>query len=164
MPDAVVQKLITRDQLYALMECKDGVYNLIGEGFTDLSESKGAKEYTRKYVHNKTERTDVIGFAPSISYSADIISGDPVIAEIVDITDNEKLGADAQRNIVIVNGWEPGQTSGTFPAYQRKYSVVPDSKGSGTEALIYTGTFKACGDMIKGSWSAETKKFTPATE
>lgn len=160
----VLQKLITRDQLMAFMECKkDGKLHLIGEGFTDLSESKGAKEYSRKYIHNKTEISDTIGFAPSLSYSCDVISGDPVVEEIVEITDYEKIGTDAHRDIVVVNGWTPGTTSGTFAAFKRKFSVVPDGKGSGTEALVYTGTFKARGDLIPGSLDAATNTFTPDT-
>lgn len=159
----VKQQLITRDQMYSFMECADGKLHLIGEGFTDLSESKGAKEYTRKYVNYKTEVSDVIGYAPSYSYTCDVISGDPVVDEIVQITDYEKIGTDAHRNIVTVNGWIPGATTGTFEAFQRKFAVIPDGKGSGTEALIYSGTFKARGDLIPGSFDANTNTFTPDT-
>lgn len=159
----VKQQLITRDQMYSFMECADGKLHLIGEGFTDLSESKGPKEYTRKYVNYKTEVTDVIGYAPSYSYTCDVISGDPVIDEIIDITDYEKIGTAAHRNIVSVNGWMPGTTTGTFAAFQRKFAVVPDQKGSGTEALIYSGTLKARGDLIPGSFDAKTNTFTPDT-
>lgn len=156
-----VQQLVTREQMYSFMELEDGILALIGEGFTDFSESKGAKEYTRKYVNYKTEVTDTIGFAPSYSYSCDVISGDPVVEEIIKITDYEKLGASAHRNIITVNGWAPGTTSGTFEAFKRKFAIVPDSKGSGTEALIYSGTMKARGDLITGSYDAATQKFTP---
>ena len=157
----VKQQLITRDQMYSFMELEDGTLKLIGEGFTDLSESKGAKEYTRKYVNYKTEVSDVIGYAPSYSYTCDVISGDPVVDEIVKITDYEKVGTAAHRNIVTVNGWVPGATTGTFEAFKRKFAVIPDGKGSGTEALIYSGTFKARGDLITGSFDAEKQTFTP---
>ncbi len=162
MPDNEnVQQLITREQLYAFMELESGELALIGEGFTDFSESKGAKEYTRKYVNYKTEISDVIGFAPSYSYTCDVISGDPVVEEIVKISDYEKTGAAARRNIVTVNGWIPGSTSGTFEAFKRLYAVVPNGKGNGTEALVCSGTLKARGDLITGSYDAATKKFIP---
>lgn len=162
MPDKeIVQQLITREQLYSFMELESGELALIGEGFTDFSESKGAKEYTRKYVSYKTEISDVIGFAPSFSYTCDVISGDPVVEEIAKISDYEKTGVAAHRNIVTVNGWVPGTTSGTFEAFKRKYAVVPNGKGSGTEALVYSGTLKARGDLITGSYDAATKKFIP---
>ncbi len=161
MPNENVQQLITREQMFSFMEMEDGTLKLIGEGFTDLSESKGPKEYTRKYVNYKTEVTDVIGYAPSYSYTCDVIAGDPVIEEIVKISDNELTGSAAHRNIITVNGWVPGTSSGTFEAFKRKFAVIPDGKGSGTEALIYSGTFKARGDLIKGSYNAETETFTP---
>lgn len=157
------QQLITRDQMYSFMKCADEKYHLIGEGFTDLSESKGAKEYSRKYVNYKTEVSDVIGYAPSYSYTCDVISGDTVVDEIVSITDYEKIGTDAHREVITVNGWKPGTTSGTFEAFQRKFAVIPDAKGSGTEALIYSGTLKARGDMVPGSFNVETSTFTPDT-
>ena len=46
-------------------------FNLMGEGFTDLSESKNPTEYSRKYIHEQSERTDVTGFAPAMAYSMD---------------------------------------------------------------------------------------------
>lgn len=162
MPEnEVKQQLITREQMFSFMEMEDGTLKLIGEGFTDFSESKGPKEYTRKYVNHKTEITDVIGFSPSYSYTCDIISGDPVVEEIIKISDNELTGTAAHRNIITVNGWVPGTSVGTFEAYKRKFAVVPDGKGSGTEALICSGTLKARGDLIKGSFNAETNTFTP---
>ena len=34
-------------------------------------------------------------------------------------------------------------------------------KGDGTEALIYTGTFKAVGDIVEGTFDIKTETFTP---
>lgn len=133
-------------------------YALMGEGFTQLSEAKGPKEYTRKYVHMQSEVSDVIGYAPSLSYSCDVCSGDPVVDDIVYITDNELVGSDTHREIVTYNEFEGTETA--RPAYQRKYAVVPDAAADGTEALIYTGTFKAVSDKVKGTWNEKTKAFT----
>ena len=46
-------------------------WSLIGEGFTSLKEAKNPTEYSRKYVHEKTERTDVVGYATQIDYTTD---------------------------------------------------------------------------------------------
>lgn len=136
-------------------------FNLIGEGFTSLSESKNPKEYTRKYVNKTVEQSDVIGFSPSIAYNCDAISDDPVVAEIIDITDGEAKGDDTHRDIVTVNLWQPGGTEGTYVACKRNYSVIPSNKGDGTDALVYTGTFKAVGDKVTGVFAPATKTFTP---
>lgn len=156
--------LITRDQWLAYMDTGTSdspEFNLIGEGFTSFSEAKNPKEYSRQYVHEKTERADVVGYAPSISYSADMYSGDPCVEKIAQITDDECIGASALVDIVTVNLWEKS-TDGAYVAYKRKYSVIPDGKGDGTEALIYTGTLKANGEATKGTFSISDKTFTDA--
>lgn len=127
------------------------VWSRIGEGFTDLSMSLSAVEYARHYVHEKTERRDVTGYAPKIAYSCDVYSGDPVITRIGAVTDGELVGSDAQVEIVNVNLYE--QAAGGAVAYRRTWSVIPDSKGAGVDALILTGVFAAAGDSAKGVFS-----------
>lgn len=39
--------------------------------FTEFSQSKNAIEYSRQYVDEDFERSDVVGYAPSISYQFD---------------------------------------------------------------------------------------------
>lgn len=136
-------------------------YNLIGEGFTQLSESKNPQEYSRKYVSDKTTRTDLTGFAPQYDYTMDFIDGDPVVAEIADITDNEIIGTDARRNIVAVNLWS--DPSGVAcAAKMRPYAIIPNQKADGTDALVYSGSMKAAGDFIDGTFNTLTNTFTPA--
>lgn len=161
--------LITRDQwqaYYGVPGASGGTptFNLMGEGFTSLSESKNPSEYSRRYIHEKTERSDVTGFAPSMSYSCDVYSGDPVVDDLLALTDGEVIGSDAQRDIVAVNLWEQGGASGSYVAYKRTYSIVPDAKGDGTDALIISGTMKAAGESVKGTFNTSTKTFTADSE
>lgn len=153
--------LIMRFQWEAYMSCGSGnsaAYNLIGEGFTTFPESKNPKEYTRKYINYKTEKTDVIGYSPSIAYSCECIEGEPVIAEIINITDNELLGNDTHRDIVSVNCWS--ESGGVCEATKRTYAIIPDTKGDGTDALVYSGTMKAVSDIVVGKFNRDTKEFT----
>ena len=156
-------ELVLRYQFESYMECGTGnekEYNLIGEGFTTFPESKNPQEYSRKYINYKTEKTDVIGYSPSIAYSCDVIKGEPCVEEIMKITDNEYTGAATHRNVVNVNCWNE-ITTGEYEANKRTFAVVPDAKGDGTEALIYTGTMKAVSDVVHGTFNRETKQFTP---
>ena len=157
-------KLVSRSELLSFMntskEAATETYNLIGEGFTSMSESKNAKEYSRQYIHEKTERTDVVGYAPSVAYSVDVYTNNPVIDRIREITDKELIGTDAQVDIVSVETFGAADTE-ACTAYKRKYAVIPDGKGDGTEALVYTGTFKAVGDIIPGTFDVTGKTFTP---
>lgn len=151
--------LVSRDQWVAYMNTgTEGTeeYNLVGEGFTSFSEAKNPKEYTRQYVHEKSERSDVVGYAPSISYSADMYSGAPCVERVAKAADEEQVGNAAHVDIVTVNKWEN-------VAFKRTYAIIPDGKGDGAEALIYTGTLKAVGEVVKGTFDDATKKFTPAT-
>lgn len=155
--------LVIRADVLSYMDVSDTStpsYELIGEGFTSASESKNPKEYSRQYIHEKTERTDIIGYAPSIAYSADVYTDNDVIDVIRKVTDEELIGTDAQRDIVTVHMFEG--TAAARVAYKRKYAIIPDAKGDGVEALIYTGTFKAVSEVVKGTWNEETKVFTPA--
>ena len=135
-------------------------FNLIGEGFTSFPENKNPQEYSRKYISDKTERTDVIGYAPSIEYSADCVIDDPVVQEIMKIHDGELVGNDTHRNVISVNRWEEDSSSHTCPATKRAYAIIPNTKGDGTDALIYSGTMKAVSDLVTGTFNVNTKTFT----
>lgn len=167
MSEPVTSKLVSRSELRSYMNtgsAETPKYELIGEGFTNLAESKNAIEYSRHYIHEKSERTDVTGYAPSLDYSVDTYTNNAVIKKIKDITDKELIGSDAQVDIVNVEMFSDGEVDETAcVAYKRTYSVIPGGKGDGTEALIYTGTFKAVGDIVPGKFDVKNSTFTPDT-
>lgn len=119
--------------------------------FTSFTTSKNSNEYTRHYVDEKYEQTDVTGISPSIDFGFDEYTPDAVIDDIVKIITEEKIGSDAVRSIVIVDFSKPGETDGTYTAYKRDWAVIPSSEGDGTDAYTYSGTLKVKGDLIKGT-------------
>lgn len=135
-------------------------WSQIGEGFTEFMESKNAVSYGRRYIHEATKRTDVTGYAPVIDYEFEVYSKNPVIEVIRKITDLEKCGDDAQVEILTVDTFDETDTSGVYRAVKRRYSVIPDECGEGTDALCYTGTMKAVGDIIPGTFVMSTAVFT----
>lgn len=165
MPEntTVNNDLILRCQWESYMECtaqNQGIF-LVGEGFTSFPESKNPKEYTRKYINYKTDKSDVIGYAPSIEYSCDCISGDPVVQEIVYVHENELVGNATHRTIYHVNRWE--EKDGKCPAKKRVFAIIPGTKGDGSDALVYSGTLKAVSDIVSGEFDVTTKTFTEGT-
>jgi len=116
------------------------------KGFSDLSTSKNAKEYTRQYVDEVFEQTDVVGYSPSMSFTLDQMKNDPVHKDIADIYNNEKVGMDAVRTIIVVD-----MLSETKEAISRDYAVIAEGEGNGTDAYVYSGTLKAKGEKIKGT-------------
>lgn len=121
------------------------------KGFTDASTSKNSKEYTRQYVDELFEQTDVTGYSPSTSYGFDQYAGDAVHDDIVKITDEELIGNDAIRSLILVDLSAVEATAKTAPAVKRDYSVIPDSEGGSLDAYTYTGNFRSKGDKVKGT-------------
>ncbi|MDE6005488.1 MAG: hypothetical protein K2G88_08905 [Oscillospiraceae bacterium] len=119
------------------------------EGFTSLSTSKGAKEYSRQYVDEDFERTDVIGYATSTSYAFDRYVGNPVLDDIILIHENELIGQDAVRSVIQVDMTtvEKNGSTCTAKGKLRDYAVIPDSDGDSTDCMTYSGTFKTRGEM-----------------
>ena len=140
--------------------------------FTELSTSKNPGEYSRQYVDEPEERTDVVRYSPSISFNFDDCAGDAVLEDIVSIINEEALGEDAQREIVQVD-FSRELEGGGYAAVKRTFAVIADSEGGGVDAYTYGGTFKTVGSKVHGVATiktptngnpdnVETIEFTPA--
>ena len=112
--------------------------------FTQLSTSKNPIEYGRQYVDEPFTVTDVMGYSPSISYAFDKHTDIPVHNDLVKITNDELLGDDAVRSIIVVN-------TETNEAVKRDYAVIPNTEGDNINVYTYSGTFKVKGELIKGT-------------
>ena len=118
-------------------------------GFTTLSGSKNPSEYSRQYVDEEFETTDVTGYSPSIDFGFDQYTDDLVHDELVEILDSEKTGNDARRNIVTVDF---SQADGNgYRAIKREYAIIGDTEGDSMDAYTYSGTFRATGKRIEGT-------------
>lgn len=147
-------KLVKRHQKVAFYGVPDGSGSKVTytrmTGFTSLSTSKNPKEYSRQYVDEAFEESDVTGYSPSMSYAFDQHAGNAVHDDIVKITDEELTGEDAVREIVLVD--LTSTTSGNgYSARKRSFSVIPDSEGDSTDAYTYSGSFKTKGSSVKGT-------------
>lgn len=108
--------------------------------FTEISKSKNATEYSRTYVDEDGEVTDVTGYSEEISYAFDLYKNNLVHQRIVNITDNELTGNDALVKILQVDFSKP--VGSGYEARLRTYSVVPDTEGDSTDAYTYSGAFR----------------------
>lgn len=133
-----LRKLVMRADKVAFMKIGE-VYNRM-RGFKNLPTSKNPLEYTRAYVDEYGEVTDVVGMSESKEFEFDQYVNDPVHDNLVDIIDNEKLGSDAVVTIVTID-----KNKTTDNATIREYSVIADTAGDGTEAYTYSGRFAAVG-------------------
>lgn len=161
------QKLVGRHQRVAFMGTGGSTFSRM-TGFTSLSDGKNAIEYTRQYVDEAAERSDVVGYATSYDYEFDRYTGNPVHEKLAQITDDEIMGTDAQVDIVVVDLFEKSASDSSCTARKRTYSVIPDTEGDGADALIYKGSLKAASDIVKGTCTSsdnwQTCTFTEASE
>ena len=146
------RKLIKRSDKVSFLGCtKDGEekFNRM-RGFTTLSGAKNPTEYSRRYVDEEFETTDVTGYSPSLDFGFDQYSGYPVHDEMVKILDGEALGTEARRNIVTVDfSQEAGE--GSYKAVKREYAIIGDAEGDSMDAYTYSGTFRSTGKRIVGT-------------
>ena len=133
------------------------------KGFDTISTTKNPKEYTRQYVDEEFEQTDVVGYSTSVSFGFDEMEDNAVHGDIKSIFDDEKTGADAIRPIIMVD-----MRSNTKRAIKRDFAVIADGEGDGTESYKYTGTFRAKSDRIVGTAESsddwQTLTFTADSE
>lgn len=132
-------------------------------GFTDNGKSLNTETYERRYVDEKTSRKDVTGYAPEIAYTFDRYTNNEVHDKVAKVHELEQTGVIVP--IVAVNFNEKATGENTFKARKRKYSILPDSDGDGTDAYQYSGAFGANGDLIEGTATStddwKTCTFTP---
>ena len=106
MSDKTKKSIVARHKKLAFFGVigSDGIEKFLRmPKFTQLSQSKNPIEHNRQYVDEPFQETDVIGYSPSISYAFDLHRNCEVQKDIVNITDNELIGDEAVRNIVIVD-------------------------------------------------------------
>ena len=112
--------------------------------FTEMSNSANPTEYSRSYVDEDGEVTDITGYSPEKSFGFDQYTNNPVHEKLVDIIENEKTGDDAIIEILVVDKTTKTEEN-KYKARKRKYSVIPDSDGDNTDAYTYSGSFKSNG-------------------
>ena len=155
-----------RSKKVAFMEAEAGTFNRM-KGFTALSTNKNPKEYTRQYVDEPFETTDVVAISTSMDFAFDQMQGDPVHEKIVGIIDGEKIGDDAVVKILNVDLTAKGGAEGSFKASQRDFVVVPGTEGDNIDAYTYGGTLRVKGAKVEGEATTtdewQTCTFTPDT-
>jgi len=112
--------------------------------FTQLTTNKNPIEYNRQYVDEPFQESDVVGYSPSIAYAFDRHTDKAVQTDIIKITDEELIGDDAVRSIIVVD-------IDTGAATKRDYAVIPSTEGDNINIYTYSGNFKTKGELIQGT-------------
>ena len=142
-----IAKRSSKVAFYGVNGDNGAVYHRMS-GFTEFATSKNPIEYSRQYVDEEMEVTDVVGYAPSVSYEFDLFDDNPVHKDIAGIADNESVGGAAVRTIIVVDVESADKT-----AVKREFSVIPDGEGSSMDAYTYSGNFRVKGSKVFGKAS-----------
>lgn len=144
--------LVQRSDKVAFMGVPDSagsnfVYHRM-QGFTEMTKSLNPKEYSRQYVDEIFEQTDVVGYTPNFAYAFDMYKGNAIHDDLAKLADTEALGTAAVRPIIIVDMTKP--VEGAFEAVKRDFSIIPDSEGNGFDAYGYSGNMRVKGSRVEG--------------
>lgn len=120
------------------------------QGFTGFGTSKNPMEYSRQYVDEPYEQTDVTGFSPSIGFGFDKYNGNDVHDYLAEIIDNENVGTAAVVEIVVVDFTQEGTGANTYTAWSRPYAVVTSTEGDSMDAFTYSGDLRNKGARTMG--------------
>ncbi len=135
------------------------------KGFNEIATQKGPIEYSRQYVDQEFEQSDVVGYSPSISYSFDQFEDNAVHGDLVQIAEHELVGSKAVRSIVMVD-LSRVDAEGGCPAVKRDFAVICESEGDSMDAYTYSGALKVKGEKVFGTATSaddwETCSFTEA--
>ena len=145
-------KLVQRHEKVAYYGIKDTDGNTVYHrmcGFTKMDTSKNPKEYKRRYIDEDFEQSDVVAFSPSVSFTFDRYSNDPVHEDIVKLADNEVLGTDAIRTIIIAD-FSTMDEAGKVEVVMRDFSVMVEAEGNSLDAYTLSGVMNAKGEKIFG--------------
>ena len=146
-------KLVGRHEKVAYYGVPDTDGNVVYHrmcGFTKMDTSKNPVEYSRRYIDESFEQTDIVAMSPSIAFAFDRYSGNPVHDDIVNISDNEILGTGAVRSIVVVD-ISAADNEGNCPAVMRDFSVMVETEGNSTDAYTLSGTMSTKGEKVFGT-------------
>lgn len=137
-------------------------YSLMGTGFNTLDENPTAQIDTKSYICDRAASTVVKSYQPVFPFDTDLIKSEDAIMELYKIGRDRMTGADAEREYIRVDLFEPvASEENTFRA--RKFVVaveVTSCAGTGGEAIKVTGNLDNVGSFVSGKFNTSTKAFT----
>ena len=150
--DKLTPKFVKRADKVTYLKVGENEYHRM-KGFSALTTNFNPVEYSRQYIDEAFETTDVVAISRSLDFEMDQRKNDQVHEIMVDIIENEKLGDDAVVTLLSVDFTE--EVEGGFKAVKRDFSVIPESGGDGTEFYKYSGTFRVKGEPVEGYATSE---------
>lgn len=155
-----VQRYMIGDYLDCGADTPD--YKLMGAGFNTLDETPGAQSDSKTYINEKSASSSVKGYQTVFPFESDMIKDEVAVMALYKVGRDHKTGADAQKNYVRVDLYDPVADK-TNLYHARKFLVsveVSDFKGAGGETIVVSGNLNAVGDPVEGYFDTSSKAFS----
>lgn len=139
-------------------------FALMGAGVNTLDENPAAQLDTKTYVNGRAASSTIKSYQPQFPFDTDLMKSEAAIMELYNIGRNELTGAEAERDYIRVELFEPVDSKeNTFKARKFRVAVeVASCAGAGGEAIKVTGNLNNVGTFVDGEFNTQTKTFTEA--
>lgn len=132
-----------------------------GTAWTTFTENPNAQTKTRKFINEKTERSNITRYSPQWAYEVLLMFERPEIAMIYDIVKKRKTGSDTHVKFVVVDLFKKGEAENEYSA-RLVNAAVQVSSLDDDDDMIMKGTLYNQGDEVEGIFNIKDGIFTPA--
>ena len=140
-------------------------YELLGFGVTQLDDSPSAQTTSKRYVNQKSATQTIGSYEWTAPLEFDLIRSEKAIEYIADIGENERTGAEAETNYVIVYLEKAIESQqGKYKAKRRRVAIEVAEFSDNDGEIQGSGNLLAVGDWEWGSFDTSTKTFTPDSQ
>lgn len=164
MANETVSRYQIADYLGVLGEGGKGpaTFELMGAGFNTLDENPSAQTDTKAYVNDRAASSIIKGYQPQFPFDTDLMKSEKAVMELYNIGRNELTGADAERDYIRVELFNPvAMKENTYHARKFRVAVeVSGCAGAGGEVVKVTGNLNNVGTFVDGEFNTEEKEFT----
>lgn len=140
-------------------------YELLGFGVTQLDDSPSAQTSSKRYVNQKSATQTIGSYEWTAPLEFDLIRSEKAIEFIAGIGENEKTGAEAETNYVLVYLEKPvAEKEGSYEAKRRRVAVEVSEFADNDGEMQGSGNLLAVSDWEIGTFDTKTKAFTAQGE
>lgn len=138
----------------------DEAFELLGTGFTELSESFSPQTTSKRYINQSSATQSITGYEWSTPFNADQIVSNEAIEYIRNIGEMQLTGSETETEYIIVDLDKPATIDGEYHARMFNVAIGVDSTDDNDGELGLSGNFLGQSEPVEGTFNVGTKIFT----